>query len=196
MDFEQPNNKSFDVYKYMGVADLCGSRVDDLFKKLHKRKDLMDGSMYGIDVDFAWISKHPVPHVSAWVDIKSETEISSYFNKSPISGFSHVLLYNLLRSTSDVYLRAPVFFIEIKNDKDFLESNTDSHRFDIHLFMGGDHRPSTPIVNTRIAKMPGFDAPAENIDWAGLKQFEQGIREWRQREVREWIAKTDAQPQP
>lgn len=170
------------------VSNLMGSRVDDLFKNLHKKRDLMPSSFYSIDIDLAWISKKPIPHIAAWTDIKSQTEIEHFFGRSSSSGFSHVMMYNLLNKTSDILIKAPVFFIVVKGEGNFQEGNVDSHRFDVYLYMDGNHLPEPPDIEIRLAKLPwSINKEAVDLTWAELRRFEGAIRDYRRQEIRDAV---------
>ena len=104
--------------------ELMGSKSRDLWRYLHKRgrKDF-----YGLDIDFVFASKYPVPRVVGFIDVK---------NLDDGYTFVEVLVYNILRNIAPFYI---VYMDDVN-----------AGVFDIYLYKGGDFRPFPPVANDEL----------------------------------------------
>jgi len=127
--------------------EMKGSPARDAWKHWHKS---LSGSLYGTDIDFAFVGKYP-PGIVAIVDYKQPWDRIS---------FSEVLAYN-------DFLRwgKPVYIVEGRYMPDAWPP---FEKFTIRQYLGGDYKPDPPTVRLRVV--------LENITLKQYEQWEKQIR--------------------
>lgn len=103
--------------------ELQGSPRRDVFKRRHKD---LPGNLYGMDVDFCCIEKHP-NGIAAFLDFKTPWESIT---------FAEVIGYNALMSMAPVYIiRAP---------------DPEQGPFQVFAYMAGNPGPDPPDVRLEL----------------------------------------------